>query len=104
MDGILETITAATLADDEWWVQFRARIVAAVHEVPKDVPMALGAIHGMTATNCTRVVEKLQEIEAELAEHRAASVRFLYSQGLTHAAVAEASGLSRQRIHQILNR
>lgn len=56
------------------------------------------------AKQSVMLMEELQNAIAELSEIRAAALRDLHNTGWSYAQLGEAVGLTRARVHQIVDR
>jgi DNA-binding phage protein len=73
---------------------------------PREPPLDVGVVSAETMNRIAKAAERVERLEARLAETRAelhAAIRQAHAQGARPATLARVAGLSRERIRQILS-
>jgi DNA-directed RNA polymerase specialized sigma24 family protein len=92
------------MLDDDFWPNLERILTEQATSYAPEHEHILLAVEGDIASNTTEVIDRLTAIISRLSDRRVVALRLLVASGLSYAQAAAATGLSRQRVHQIVNR
>lgn len=86
----------------QYWEHLADELWTLIHQAEPSPDLAVA--EGQVASNITDTLNELRAIQTRLLARRKAAVRMMVAQGLSYAEVAQAVGISRQRVEQLVNR